>query len=494
MGVMRFLIHPAEMLDDWLEVYRAYISGSDGRIFQTRIEIDGPVMNCRRPVSESGRLHVAWPVPGFGRPVLPTGTLPEREKPYLLAVELARGKLVQVRNQCAAWDRGHLPNDFRSSFAEAHRLFAGAATVQNDPATASDIAREAIVHACQAAERLATAHAEAMLVRRQERYPHLPVSLGCQLGAALPEPSWNTLFPEAFQSAAVPVEWKRIEPVEGNYQWDVCDAQLAWCESNRLMVRGGPLLDLSPEGLPAWLWLWERDFLSLQSFVCDFVETAISRYIGRIRLWEVAARGNTGGALTLSEEHRLALVARVVDVARQVDEESQIVIRVDQPWGAYQARGHHRLAPLQFVDALLRSGAGLSLVNLEISVGYRPRGESARDLLEFSRLIDLWAGLGVPLHITLAFPSGAGPDPHSHSDLEVEPNQWKLPWSEEAQAEWIDACLPVLLSKQSVVGVFWTHFSDVHPHEFPHAGLLRPDGTAKPALATLVTHRERWMK
>ena len=33
MGVMRFLIHPAHLLDDWPEIYRAYISGADGRVF-----------------------------------------------------------------------------------------------------------------------------------------------------------------------------------------------------------------------------------------------------------------------------------------------------------------------------------------------------------------------------------------------------------------------------------------------------------------------------
>ena len=70
MGVMRFLIYPPELLEGWSAVYRAYISGTEGRVFPTRIEVDGNVMTCRRQVSESGKLHVAWPVPGFGRPVI----------------------------------------------------------------------------------------------------------------------------------------------------------------------------------------------------------------------------------------------------------------------------------------------------------------------------------------------------------------------------------------------------------------------------------------
>ena len=43
------------------------------------------------------------------------------------------------------------------------------------------------------------------------------------------------------------------------------------------------------------------------------------------------ARANAGGALALTEENRLTLVAKVLEVARQVDQEAQFVIRIDQP-------------------------------------------------------------------------------------------------------------------------------------------------------------------
>ena len=92
MGVMRFLLHPTELIADLPEAHRACISGLDGRIFPTRVEIDGNIMTCRRQSSDSGKLHVAWPVEGFGRPVITSSSLPERDEPYVLAVELARGK------------------------------------------------------------------------------------------------------------------------------------------------------------------------------------------------------------------------------------------------------------------------------------------------------------------------------------------------------------------------------------------------------------------
>jgi hypothetical protein len=88
------------------------------------------------------------------------------------------------------------------------------------------------------------------------------------------------------------------------------------------------------------------------------------------------------------------------------------------------------LSPIQFVDALLRSGVGLSGVNLEFGTGYRPRGAAQRDLLDFSRLIDHWSQLGVPLYVTLAFPSAAGEDPLARSDLEVETSSVPGAWTE----------------------------------------------------------------
>jgi Glycosyl hydrolase family 10 len=496
MGVMRFLIHPADLLDDWPEIYRAYISGFDGRVFPTRIEVSGNVMACRRHQADSGKLHVAVPVPGFGRPVVSTSSLPEREEPFLLAVELARGKLSLVREQLASWQMAgmNVPDEFEAVYREAHHLFAKATASQAQAEQASRFALEALARACHCADMLAQSYVRQRLAVRRRRSTRLPASLGCNLGPTLPDAAGEDLFMGAFTAALVPLEWRSVEPREGEYHWDQNDAQVDWCLENRLLMVGGPLLDLSPDGMPPWLATWEHDFLNMQSFVCDFVETAIARYVGRIRHWEVSARVNTGGALALSEENRLTLVARTLEVARQVDDEIQLLIRVEQPWGEYQARGQHRLSPLQFVDALLRSGIALSAVNLEIAVGYRPRGSSRRDLLDFSRLLDLWSCLGIPLHVTLAFPSTAEPDPQAKSDFEVDDVPGQSLWTERSQAEFVHVYLPMLMAKQPVVGIYWSHFSDAVAHDFPNAGLLRPDGSSKPALERILRYRREYWK
>lgn len=491
MGLIRFVVPPAELQADWPEVQRGYLSGADGRVYPTRIEVEGPVVGCRRSSSESSKFHVAWPVPGFGRPVLQTTSLPERDEPYLLPLELARGKIVQIRNQSAAWELAgmQLPPELAPMVKSAYRAFSRAATEQSDVSTSARYASEALRESCRAAEVLCQGFTAQALAGRHQRYPHLPASLGCELGGVL-SPEQSDLFCAAFNAVTIPVRWTQIENSEGNYNWDTVDQMAAWAEHQRLILRGGPLIDLGPRGLPEWLARWEHDVFNLQSFVCDFVETAIARYVGRIRLWEIAGRFNTGGALTLSEESRLSLVVRVLEVARQVDEEAQLWLRVDQPWGEYQARGQHRLSPLQVVDALMRSGVSLAGVNLEIATGYQPRGTPYRDLLDFSRLIDSWAVLGVPLHVTLAAPSSPEHDPRATSDLEIDPRAWPQACDETQQSQWLDRCLPLLMAKPAVAGVTWSSFSDADPHEFPRSGLLNADGTPKAALERIIDYRQ----
>lgn len=493
MGLIRFAVHPASLMGDWPEVYRGFLTGADGRVFHTRVEVDGQIVGCRRMTSESCKLHVAFPVPDFGRPMVSTASLPEREQPYLLAVELARGKIVQIRNQASAWELAgmQIPPEFAEPQRTAHRLFARAASSQHDPEEAARVATDALRYAFRAAEILTIGYSSQALAGRLQRFGSLPASVGCDLQTSIPDPDANELFNAAFNAATVSVPWRSIEAVEGDYDWSLVDRQLEWCEQQKLLVRGGPLINLGPEGLPNWLTRWDHDVFNLRSFMCDFVETAISRYVGRIRIWEVATQANSGGALTLNEENRLMLAASVLGVAKQIDEEAKLIIRVDQPWGDYQARGQHRLSPLQFVDALHRSGVGLAGINLEFAMGYLPRGSAGRDLIEISRLIDSWSVLQLPIQATLAYPSSCEDDALSFPDWEVDPRVWPTECAEGTQAAYLDRVLELLLAKPSVTGVYLTHFSDGEPHQFPFAGVLRGDGTPKPALEHIITQRQR---
>ena len=493
MGVMRFQTLDGQTATA-AELAAAYLSGFDGRVYPATVTVDDGLVTLRRNGTDSGRLHVAWPVTGAGRPVLCTAALCERPTPYLLPVELARGQLGLIRDQLAAWQAAgmEVPSEAAELLTQAQGHFCRAACRQEHPSVAAEAADAALAAALAAAERLTASYVRQRLTLRRRRTRHLPVLLSSRLGPERPPNSWNRPFAAAFTGACVNAAWREVEPRQGEYAWEVCDQQVDWCHDQRLTPVGNAMLDFSPGGLPDWLWPYAQNYAALQSFVCDYVETVVSRYMGRVRLWEVAARANTGGALLLDEEHRLALTARAVEVARQVDDDLRLNLRVEQPWGAYQAAGMHRLSPLQSVDALVRSGVGLTGITLELAVGFTPGGSAIRDRFEISRLIDLWSSLGLTLTVSLAFPSQHRRDVQAAETIGVAEPQWRQTWSDEAQADWAEELLPLLMSKPAVNGIEWMHFSDAVPHRFPHAGLLRPDGSAKPALGRLTRYRQSY--
>ena len=84
--------------------------------------------------------------------------------------------------------------------------------------------------------------------------------------------------------------------------------------------------------------------------------------------------------------------------------------------------------------------------------------------------------------------------PRRYAGIQAESDGTHEAWNEAAQAAWIDSVVPVLMAKQAVVGIFWTHFCDGTPHDYPHAGLLRPDGSPKPAFERLQAQRRAFSK
>lgn len=104
MGKLRFRL-PNGLPDDAArELTRACIAGGyDGMPAPTRATVDDGVLTLQRETDESGYALVPWDVPGAGRLITSTTTLVDQSQPHDLALELARGKVNQVRCQLADW-------------------------------------------------------------------------------------------------------------------------------------------------------------------------------------------------------------------------------------------------------------------------------------------------------------------------------------------------------------------------------------------------------
>jgi hypothetical protein len=505
MGTMTFQLPSGLSAEARRELQRTCMAGGpDNMPWPTELHFNADRLTVHRPVEESGYLVAPWAIHGLGLLMGTSATLIERPRPYHLLTELARGKVNQVRGQAADWRSGglHLDADLEGRLHQAGVAFGKAIT---GPAEDQDAnAQAALDHAYDAAGHLVAAYAQQVFQIRHQRQARLDSTLACRLGGAVPAEPLADSIKAAFNTVAVPLSWGNIESEQGTYRWDDADAQVKWAEQHGLAVSAGPLVDFSSAQLPAWLWLWERDLPSLAAFMCRFVETAVRHFRGRVRRWQVTATSNCANCLSLTEDNLLQLTWRLAEAARQAVPEVELVLGIAQPWGEYMAQAERTHSPFIFADTLIRSGLNLAALDLEVVMGVEPRGSYCRDLLELSRLLDLYALLGVPLRVTLGYPSSGQADLEADPEVRVGGGAWtpgrhdpppssaaaRDAFSGAAQSDWAACFAALALCKPYVQGVQWAHLGDAEPHQFPHCGLVERSGAVKPALLRLRDLRE----
>lgn len=486
MGLMRFVVSPPERItEDALG--QVYLSGMDRIAWRVQVSVEDGQLVLRRSVSDSCNLHMPWPVEGHGWLTLSTASLMEQPRPYHLPLELARGTVGQLANQLAEWQTMGLqvPEKIINTLSEAMSHFGRAAVGQEDPHAAASLAEKAIRVALDAANLLIATYTDQAIAVRRRPGEKLPTLLGCTLGLSPPDEATAPAFLPSFNAAAVPACWREVEASEGDYRWAGCDQQVEWCTGHGLKVCCGPLLRLDPADLPDWLYLYEEDFQNLLTCVSQFVQAVVTRYRGKVDLWQCAGRLIAAETLSLTEEDKLRLAAHTIELVRSIDPDTPAVVSFDQPWGEYLSRRELDFPPLYFADALVRAGLDLAGVMLEINLGYHPGGTLPRSPLEFSRQLDYWSLLGLPLYVSVTVPSADGDDPLAARRVRLRPGRWTA----RAQQAWVARYVPLILSKPAVQGVFWNQLYDSQPHEFPHGGLFDPKQQPKPALGTLASIR-----
>jgi hypothetical protein len=189
--------------------------------------------------------------------------------------------------------------------------------------------------------------------------------------------------------------------------------------------------------------------------------------------------------MSLDEESRLNLVAKAVQVVRRIDPRTPTVVSFDQPWAEYLVDQDNDLAPWHYADALVRADLGISGFGLEINAGYWPRGSAHRPAFEYSKLLDQWGQLGLPLMVMLTAASSAEPDPLAANAIHAEPIEVGKASPVDPQSVWAGLVAPLLASRPSVQVLVWNQLMDNEPHEFPHGGLFDERGKAKTTLSVL---------
>ena len=493
MGVLKFRVVPPELVNRVPDLRKAYVTGPDRTPGRSSVNARPGQLLLQRENTESGRFHVPWPVAGHGEPVISSATLSERHPAYDLAVELARGKLNDVQNQTFDWRQMGLavPPEVEVRLAKARKSFARAATSRDKPDEAAAMAAKSLEDSCSAARLIAESYTAQLLRRRLDNGAVLPTTLACGLDGAPKGGPWAASLREIFHTGRVRMTWSSVSPDEGKKRWDEPDAQVQWAKKNGLAVAAGPLIELRPGAIPDWLWLWEGDYEEIQSQAVDYVRQAITRYGNKVATWHLVHRPAGHDILKLSEEEQIRLTAQVVQVARRMVPDAQLVVDFDRPWAEWMANSSFQLGPLHLADSLARAELGLGGIGLEIALAYSTFGSHLRDLLDLSRLLDLFALVNLPLHVSFALPSSSAPDPQAAEGIKVETIQWPRSVDEQLQCEWASSWISLAAAKPFVRSVTWLQATDAVPHIFPHAGLVKADGSPKAAYEWFAGFRKR---
>ncbi len=541
---------------------QAYLLGPDDVAVQADIRAAEGLIRCEKRSGEAAAICLQVPVDpvssgeggtvaessgeggGGGVVMLQTCLLPERDRPYLLSLELARHRLMMLLNKLEDWALFDLPpddavmalfEDARHAFteavvaaggsggngtggytAEADRLGRRALALAIEAGEALTLRQATVQHAKRMSGELAAAamaiatptnaitdHEAAMsraaLIGSAGVILPSPPQIGCVIGPDQFTPQLQKIVAACCDFICMPIRWVEMEPTEGRYAFAKTDRWIEWAvRQARMPIVGGPVIDFRHRNVPEWLYIWEHDYETLRELVYEHVKTIVTRYRRMVGTWIVASGLHVNSNFTFSFEQVMDLTRMCVVVVRKLQPAAKVVIEIDQPWGEYYADNSRSIPPVLYAEMITQAGINADLYGLRIEMGHPEPGHSTRDTMALSALLDRYAALERPICIS-AFsapselePPGAPPAlGHGRPERPTEPGFWRIPWSPEAQWRWMTAVAAVATSKPYVHSVCWHElYESGRPDQTRRDGLINAAGQPKPAMLRLAEIRQ----
>lgn len=492
MGDLYFRVpHPSQIDPRVWET--AYISGIEGIPWYCRRRLEGDQFIIGRDIDESGKLHIVWPTKSLGNLCLTTTSLRVIDQSYSLLLELARGSVSKLKNQCDEWQRIglKLPSEFFPANECALDAFLKAVTLRNDNAKQDELAQSSIEASTEAAIILCDAYCTQVLEVRRQSEGRFSTLLGCTVHPSIAIESVSEALKTAFNLVNVEADLCSVESASGRRDYEVFDQQVAWAQASGQRISVGPLVNFRQGGLPRWMVLLDQSFESTLRAACEHTQVTVERYRGKVHLWNCAAGLNIPGDMRWSDEEVLRMSVSLIETVRRADDRTPVLLTIDQPWSEYLGNERDGISPLHFADALIRADLGLSGLSLELNLSAWPNGSLPRDPIEISRLIDRWSVLGLPLMIELTSPTQVDVDKAATQATNVA--TWSMNGSPPAVGLSCESILRMLLAKPTVHAIVWNQTSDQIPHRFPHGGLWDANGKAKPILTKAANLRATYL-
>ena len=495
--MLKFLVFDnGEPAQDW-PLRNAHLIGADGSPMRATIWAEQGHVICEKREVGSAALALQHHIQGLGELTIQTCLLPEREQPYILDVELARHRLMLLLVKQEEWGLFDLDpehpvikrvNTARERFIEA------LCAQRQDEAQAARHAGAALAAAMDGSEELALHHSELLLNRRRAAGTMTRFPIGCGVGIDQGHDRVRQGLLHNFDFMQLPMPWRVLAPEEGEYRWQQTDTWVDWANRNRMPILGGPVISFEPSNLPDWLFIWEHDYDTVRDLIYEHVERVVQRYRNRVNVWKVVSGLHVNNHFSFNFEQLMDLTRMTTMLVKKLAPQSRALIEIREPFGEYYAQNPRSIPPMMYVDLIVQSGINFDGFAVRMLTGQAQSGQFTRDLMQFSALLDQFAGYGKSLYVTIGAPSEpvtqmmlAAPD--SGEPVDANCGFWRQSWSQTVQAHWLEAAMQIAASKPFVEAVAWPDLID-HGHiELPLSGLVSEAFQPKSAFRRLAAFR-----
>ncbi len=467
---------------------RVMVSDFEGNVWQCTTRRKEDRLTVDSNVDTTCYLHLPWLTRTGTELMLSTATLLVRDRPYFLPLELARGTLNRLLNHIANWQAAgyEFPEAITEQLQACKHIFIRALyrhESEEERVLAAKVALDEIIEL----QLNAVPSITSVLIDSRGDKPQVNTLLaGTMPKTFADEPSTGgDAFEAAFDTALLTVRWRDIQPTQNTFDWTIPDNQLTWCQERHMRTVAGPLMQLTPEALPEWLYEIENDSHQILKVANNFIRGATTQYGSKVNLWYAASGMNMSTALGINEESRLRLTAACVEAIREVDPQTPVMVGFDQPWGEYLGSGNHDFAPIEFADTLIRAGLGIAAIGLELNFDVWPHGTTRRDVFTLLEQLNRWSQFQLPLVLMITAPSQAS---EASGDSCVSAVTYRA--TPEHQARLIRDIVPLLQAHPVVQGVVWNQFYDSDEYGFPFTGMVDVVGKPKAGLESWTSLRQ----
>lgn len=282
---------------------------------------------------------------------------------------------------------------------------------------------------------------------------------------------------EVFNSATLPFYWGGFEPERGKPRTERLMATATWLKERGVRVKGHPLVWHTLTAP----WLDDLSVEEIEQAQRERIRRDVAEFAGVIDTWDAINevvimphfdKYPNGVTRLCRELGRIETVRLAFDEARAANPSATLLLNdFDLDYG-YDA----------LIEGLLAAGITIDKVGLQTHMHQGYRGEE-----ETLAIIDRFARYGIPLHFTETTLVSGDLMPAHIVDL----NDWQVdtwpstPEGEERQADELVRHLRTLFSHPAVEAFTYWNIWDLDAWLGAPAGLIRADGTPKPAMDAL---------